>query len=74
MFWDFGLAAGDYVQKSASRDPQQSQDPQQNPLPESTSEGTDGEKIYEIIRGNSIRAGAECFRCTDFATHFYRTS
>ena len=32
-----------------------------NPLPKSTSEGTDREKTYEIICGNNIRVGAERF-------------
>ena len=96
MFWDFGSAissqrqaAGDHVQKSASRDPQQSQDPQQqqrtsrkklylasdcDTLPKSTSESTDKENTYEIIRGNNIRVGAERFRCTELATNLYRKS
>ena len=78
MFWDFGSAvssqrqaAGDQVQKSASRDQQQSQDPQQqrtsgncSTLPKSTSESTDKENTYEIIRGNNFRVG-NIMKCDD---------
>ena len=56
MFWDFGSAAGDHVQKSAStllriatHCPHRLRKVQ---------------KTYEIIRGNNIRVGAESFRCT----------
>ena len=86
MFWDFSSAAGDHVQESASSDPQQLQDTQQqqrasgncstllrttiNPLPKLTSEGTDGEKIYEIVHGSNIRVGAERFHCTELTQVF----
>ena len=86
MFLDFSTAAGDHVQESASSGPQQSAGSAAsiwkllhtasdcNPLPKSTSEGTDGEQTYEIIRGNYRRVGAERFHCTELVKSFYRTS
>ena len=83
MFWDFGSAAGDHVQKSGRSDQQQSQDPQQQRASRNCSRCQRGccstllrivthcsnrlrkvqtrrtHTIYELLRGNIIRVGAE---------------